>query len=203
MLPNRNSSPQTESPAAVFPSGFGGYLFSSLNLHPVLESEPDVIFAVHYGIFHKAIPVVLIEFCERAVHLFQVCNRCSWHYGTPHSSSFFRCSTNTPISLCCSPGGMYSRMRCTGSSPGSSLSPLLCASADPGAGSSRFSPSRRQAGIRCPHSAGRSSPGLPFQTQSRQTHPSQAPGPISALFSITFSLCETAFSAFNDKILFF
>ena len=68
---------QTESPVAVFLSGFGGFVLSSLNLHPVLESEPDVLSAVHRGVVHKAVPVILVKFRERAVQLFQGGNKSS------------------------------------------------------------------------------------------------------------------------------
>ena len=48
---------------------------SCLYLHPVLESEADVLPAVHRGIVHKAVPVVLVKFRERAVQLFQGGNK--------------------------------------------------------------------------------------------------------------------------------
>ncbi len=50
---------------------------SCLNIHPILESEPDVLLLVHRGIVHKAVPVNLIKFFERAVHLLQTGNKFS------------------------------------------------------------------------------------------------------------------------------
>lgn len=50
-----------------------GSVFSYAALHyPVLKSEVDVILSIHCGIIHKAVPVILIKFCERVIHLLQV-----------------------------------------------------------------------------------------------------------------------------------
>ena len=51
-----------------------GIVFSSLDLHPVLEGEADVLPAVNRSVFHKAVPVILFKCRERAVHLLQAGN---------------------------------------------------------------------------------------------------------------------------------
>lgn len=44
---------------------------SCFYLHPVLESEADVLPVVHRGVLHKAVPIVLVKFRDRAVQFFQ------------------------------------------------------------------------------------------------------------------------------------
>ena len=60
--PERKNPP----PPFSFPA-LGDFVCSSLDLHPVLESEADLVFTVHRGVIHKAVPVILIELRERAV----------------------------------------------------------------------------------------------------------------------------------------